>query len=177
MLKAFSVYNVKLIRAMQIQESKPYLKYLCADLVLNITVLVVLLWFGGFSACWWFFCGLLLLQIAIVADLFYFSARRRYRAAGEGKDLQMEFTATETGLDIVLTGRNFTAVAAAPFHTISRAVETDSCIFIYQNRLLSYVIDKTSLPAGEGEALCRRFAAALGERYTVKGRKRKRSAE
>lgn len=177
MLKAFSVYNVKLIRAMQIQELKRYLKYIGADLVLNIAVLAVLFRSGGFSVCRWLFCGLLLLQIAVVADLFYFSAARRYRAAGEGKDLRMEFTVSETGLDIVMKGEAFTAVASAPFDSISKAVETASFIFIYQNRLLSYIIDQAALPAEAAEALRQRLAAALEGRYIVKGQKRKRSAE
>ena len=171
MLKVLSVYNKKLIRAMQIQELKRYLKYIGADLVLNIAVLAVLFRSGGFSVCRWLFCGLLLLQI------FYFSAARRYRAAGEGKDLRMEFTVCETGLDIVMKGEAFTAVAAAPFDSISKAVETASFIFIYQNRLLSYIIDQAALPAEAAEALRQRLAAALEGRYIVKGQKRKRSAE
>ena len=160
MLKVLSVYNEKLIRAMQIQELKRYLKYNGADLILNIAVLAVLFRSGGFSVCRWLFCGLLLLQIAIVADLFYFSAARRYRAAGEGKDLRMEFTVSETGLDIVMKGEAFTAVAAAPFDSISKAVETASFIFYLPEPAFILYHRSGSASGGSG----RSAPAALGSR-------------
>lgn len=109
-----------------------------------------------------------LLGLTIFLFYFYFRGPKLcYKNMQKLASINNEFIFTDTNLIITSNNDSVSGETNTKYSGLYKVMETDSYLFIYQNKVSAYIVDKSTIEGGTVEDIRKAISSVLGDKYIV----------
>lgn len=123
------------------------------------------LWLGDhFSNAlpiFFFFAVLLLLMLYS----YYIVPRMQYKNLSKRKDTEQIYTFTENGFTVTCESELYQGTSNITYSLLFKAMDTQHYLFLYQDKRLVFIVDKSTLSQAQADTLRAWIAPVLGKQY------------
>jgi len=172
-IKATSTYDLKTLKAFvrlnMFRKANPKKRMIIwgiIALLLTILIIAELITFGNSSGL---LISLIVLWFAIgwYCYIYFLLPKIRYKATCKFADLKNNFIFTENQFEVFSNSDSYNGSCNMEYSMIFKVMETSEYIFIYQNKLQAYIVDKSTLEGGTIEQLRNLIINIIGKKYII----------
>lgn len=108
-------------------------------------------------------CALLLLDLY----LYFILPWVRYRALGQLRGCTNEYTFTEDSIRLTSYDNGFSGESRIDYKVLYRCIETSAYFYIFQTKSRAFIVDKSTMEAGNHLLLRQKLQSILEKKYQI----------
>lgn len=109
--------------------------------------------------------GLVLLLILMDCFLYFILPKIRYHALGKMQGTENKYVFTDEKIFAFSRSEANSGKSEIDYTYFTKAMETSKYIFLYQNNVQAFILDKSTISGGTVEELRKKLFSFLGEKY------------
>lgn len=169
-IKAFSVIDLKtskaIVRLGQFKKEDPKKCILIYTIVLLLYVISLFIdYFLIKSPFSWLDVGVLLCGIFYEIRIVYWRPKNYYESHGKFVDMRDTFVFRKDEVIISSCIGDFESLTTMKYTMLYKVMETSDYFFLFENKLLLYIVDKSNIEGGTAKDIRKLLYAVLGRQY------------
>lgn len=123
--------------------------------------------FYGFNTFLLIMLAFAMLYIFIECFMFFIFPRAQYKSLAKMKDAENEYTFRDDKLNVVTKSNEYNGEAEIEYSLIIKVMETTQYLFLFQNNMQIFIVDKSTIVGGTIEDIRSKFSSFLNTKYVV----------
>ncbi len=104
---------------------------------------------------------------AVMLFSYFIPPRMQYKNLAKRKDTEQIYTFTENGFSVTSKSDLHHGISNISYSLLFKAMDTQNYLFLYQDKRLVFIVDKSNLDQFEADQLRAWMAPVLGKQYIV----------
>lgn len=172
-IKATSTFDLKTIQALthlwmfkKADPKKRMIFWTIAYAILIVIIVLEMILFGADTVLITTFACAVLIYL-LECYLYFLLPKIRYNSLAKMKDIINEYTFCEDAICVATGGAEYNGNCEIKYSLISKVMETEKYLFIFQNKSHVFVVDKSTIVGGTADDIKYKMTSAINGKYIV----------